>query len=92
MEFAGKVVVVTGAGRGIGAALASAYAAEGAIVAAVDRDSSLVNETVSQITAAGGQAASFTADISRPEEIEAVFKAIDERFGGSIDVMITLWT
>lgn len=36
MEFEGKVIVITGAGKGTGAALASAYAPEGAIVAAVD--------------------------------------------------------
>ncbi|SFE00732.1 hypothetical protein SAMN05216378_1953 [Paenibacillus catalpae] len=87
MKFDGKVVVITGAGKGIGAALAEAYAAEGARVAALDRDAELVEQTVSRVTASGGQAAIYTADISRPKEIEAVFTAIEEQFG-RIDVLI----
>lgn len=87
MRFDGKVVVITGAGKGIGAAVAAGYAAEGARVAAVERDAELVEQTVRGIVAAGGQAAAFTADISRPEAIEAVFQAIEEQFG-RVDVLI----
>ncbi|MCM3630707.1 glucose 1-dehydrogenase [Paenibacillus glycanilyticus] len=87
MKFDGKVVVITGAGKGIGAALAAAYAAEGASVAALERDRDLAEQTVSRITEAGGQAVAFTVDISRPEEIEAAFAAIEELFG-RIDVLI----
>ncbi|NIK70717.1 MULTISPECIES: SDR family oxidoreductase [unclassified Paenibacillus] len=87
MKFEGKVVVITGAGKGIGAALAVAYAVEGARIAAVDRDGELVKHTVDRIVEAGGHAIGLTVDISRPEEIEAAFAAIDEQYG-RIDVMI----
>ncbi|CAM3099112.1 glucose 1-dehydrogenase [Paenibacillus lupini] len=87
MRFDGKVVVITGAGKGIGAAVAAGYAAEGARVAAVERDAELVAQTVRSIVEAGGQAAAFTADISRPEAIEAIFQAIEEQFG-RVDVLI----
>ncbi|MGO4108376.1 SDR family NAD(P)-dependent oxidoreductase [Paenibacillus sp. YAF4_2] len=87
MRFDGKVVVITGAGKGIGAAVAAGYAAEGARVAAVERDAELLEQTVRSIVAAGGQAAAFTADISRPEAIEAVFQAIEEQLG-RVDVLI----
>ncbi|WP_127495409.1 SDR family NAD(P)-dependent oxidoreductase [Paenibacillus glycanilyticus] len=87
MKYEGKVAVITGAGKGIGAALAVAYAAAGARVAAVDRDAELVKQTVDRIVEAGGHAIGFTVDISRPEEIEAAFAAIDEQYG-RIDVLI----
>lgn len=87
MKFDGMVVVITGAGKGIGAALAAAYAAEGARIAAVERDAELVKRTVDRIVEAGGHAIGFTIDVSRPEEIEAAFAAMDEQFG-RIDVMI----
>ncbi|WP_336773639.1 SDR family NAD(P)-dependent oxidoreductase [Paenibacillus sp. MMO-58] len=87
MKFEGEVAVITGAGKGIGAALAVAYAVEGAKVAAVDRDAGLVKQTVDRIVEAGGHAIGFTVDVSRPEEIEAAFAAIDEQYG-RIDVLI----
>ncbi|MCK9860874.1 glucose 1-dehydrogenase [Paenibacillus sp. ATY16] len=87
MKYEGKVAVITGAGKGIGAALAVAYAAAGARVAVVDRDGELVKHTVDRIVEAGGHAIGFTVDISRPEEIEAAFAAIDEQYG-RIDVLI----
>ncbi|WP_201008333.1 SDR family NAD(P)-dependent oxidoreductase [Paenibacillus glycanilyticus] len=87
MKYEGKVAVITGAGKGIGAALAVAYAAAGAHVAVVDRDGELVKHTVDRIVEAGGHAIGFTVDISRPEEIEAAFAAIDEQYG-RIDVLI----
>ncbi|GLX68822.1 SDR family NAD(P)-dependent oxidoreductase [Paenibacillus glycanilyticus] len=87
MKFEGKVVVITGAGRGIGAALAVAYAAEGASVAAVERDAELAKQTVDGIVASGGKAVAVTADLSRPEDIAAAFAEIDERYG-RMDVLI----
>lgn len=61
-RFKGKVVIVTGAAQGIGQGVALSVAAEGGSVLAVDR-SDLVNDTVNEITAAGGKAAQFQCDL-----------------------------
>ena len=64
MRFEGKVVVVTGAGRGIGRATARRFAGEGAQVVVVDMNESGAAETVDLITAEGGTAQAMVADVS----------------------------
>ena len=61
--FAGKVVLVTGAAMGVGAAIASEFAAEGAAVGLIDVDEAALDATVGEITAAGGTAIGFAGDI-----------------------------
>ena len=67
MELAGKHVVVTGAGSGIGRACAARFAAEGATVVAADRDRDRVEAVASEIEATG-----VVADVSRESEIQAL--------------------
>ncbi len=70
-RFQNKVVIVTGAAQGIGRGVALNVAAEGGSVLAVDR-SELVNEVVAEITAAGGVAAPFQADLETYAGAQAV--------------------
>jgi len=77
-RFIGRTALVTGAGSGIGRAVALAFAAEGA---------EPLTETVRLIEEAGGKALTVTADVSRAAEIQAVVDAAVDRFG-SLDVAV----
>ncbi|HEY8458344.1 MAG TPA: SDR family oxidoreductase [Actinopolymorphaceae bacterium] len=67
-RFAGKVVVVTGGGSGIGAATCRRFAAEGASVVVVDIDATAANDVVGEISDAGGRAVAVSADVARAED------------------------
>lgn len=84
-RFAGKVVVVTGAGSGIGAAAARLFVAEGAAVVVVDRHQESVDDVVSGL--ASEQALGMQADVSNLESVEALIDAVLARFG-RIDVLV----
>ncbi|WP_197515670.1 1,6-dihydroxycyclohexa-2,4-diene-1-carboxylate dehydrogenase [Arthrobacter sp. U41] len=93
-RFAGKVVVVTGAAQGIGHAVASRVAAEGADIILVDR-AELVHEAAGELAAGGASAFAITADL---EHYAGASAAIEEAWSrhGRIDVLInnvggTIW-
>ncbi|WP_092925065.1 MULTISPECIES: 3-oxoacyl-ACP reductase FabG [Actinopolyspora alba group] len=77
----GRVAVVTGAGRGIGAGIAEKLASEGAAVAVVDLDESTCAETVRRITDAGGSALAVSADVTDSDSVERAFTRVSEQLG-----------
>lgn len=82
MLLAGKVAIVTGGGRGIGACISRTLAKHGATVAAVYSASAEKTEaTVAQIVEAGGTAAAFQADVRDFDQVQAMVAAVHERFG-----------
>ena len=81
-----KVIVIFGAGPGLGVSVARRFAGEGFRVALVARRKERLAELVDQLSAEGVEAAGFTADLSAPEEIPAVIESVRERFG-RIDVI-----
>jgi NAD(P)-dependent dehydrogenase (short-subunit alcohol dehydrogenase family) len=75
--LAGRVAVVTGASRGIGAATAEAVAAAGAHVVLAARDAQALDAVADRIRAAGGDATTAVTDVSRTEQIERLFAAAE---------------
>jgi 3-oxoacyl-[acyl-carrier protein] reductase len=87
VSVAGKTAIVTGAATGIGAATAALLAARGARVLAAGLQPEALRETVAAIEAAGGEALAIEADVSDPEQIEAVAARAEEAFGGT-DILV----
>jgi NAD(P)-dependent dehydrogenase (short-subunit alcohol dehydrogenase family) len=86
-RFIGRTALVTGAGSGIGRAIALAFAAEGAQVVVAGRGREPLTETVRLIEEAGGKALMVTGDVTRDAEIRAVVAAAVDRFG-PLDVAV----
>ena len=77
----GRVAIVTGAGRGIGAATARRLAADGMAVAVLDLDVGSCEATVEAITTAGGHAIAVDADVSKDDQVEAAVGTIAAELG-----------
>jgi len=86
-SLAGKVAVVTGAGRGIGRGMAAALAREGAAVLVASRSQGAIDDTVDEIRAAGGTAQGHSLDVGNEDEVRAMIAAAAERFG-RLDILI----
>ncbi len=85
----GKTAVVTGAGSGIGQAIASTFASNGARVVALDRDLEAASGTVESIRAAGGAASALDCDVAIADSVEAAFARIDsDKNSQRIDILI----
>jgi 3-oxoacyl-[acyl-carrier protein] reductase len=76
-----RVAIVTGAGRGIGAAVARRLATDGMAVAVLDLDEQSCLGTVKEITDAGGQALGVGADVSKTDQVEAAVSRVADELG-----------
>jgi citronellol/citronellal dehydrogenase len=93
-RLAGKVTIVAGASRGLGAACALAYGREGAVVVVggTSEESGpgavgTIGATAAEIEAAGGLALAVRCDVTDPDSVEGLVRAVRERYG-RIDVLV----
>ena len=89
MRLIEKIALVTGAAGGIGRAVALCFAAEGAVVIATDINVSGCAETLELFEQRGGSGMSVQADVTREEEIEALYRQIAERYG-KLDIVMNI--
>jgi 3-oxoacyl-[acyl-carrier protein] reductase len=85
----GKVALVTGSSRGIGAAIAHLFAQHGARVAVHGRDLAALSAVRADIERAGGQAIQVAADVTKFAEIESMRRQIEGQLG-PIDILVAL--
>ncbi len=86
-ELEGKVCAITGAGRGIGAAIAETLADAGGRIAVLDRDASLAAETQASLSARGVDAKAYVVDVTDEAGVVAAARGVAEDFG-SVDVVV----
>lgn len=83
----GKVAIVTGSGRGIGAAIAKAFAKAGAKVVVTSRHRNECSAVVEEIKKAGGEASCQVCDVSKEKEVKSLVEKTVEKHG-SLDIMV----
>jgi len=88
-QVAGKVVAITGAGRGIGAATARLLAAQGARVVLGSRGEEELASTAGAIVASGGEVAYRCIDVTQPQDMRAMVDLAAQRFG-RLDVLASV--
>src|SRR5215207_8773410 len=86
-DLAGRVVIITGGGKGIGKVYAREFARAGARVVAADIDGEAAESVANEIVAEGGTALGLRTDIADPASTDEMAAAAQERFGG-IDVLV----
>ncbi len=87
MKLKDRVAIVTGAGRGIGKAIALAFAREGASVVVVSRTLTEVTETAGELQALGCRAVPMKVDVSAREEVENMVSSVMQRFE-KLDILV----
>ena len=86
----GKIAVVTGPAKGMGAAISLGFAREGAHLALLGRDTDAIAPVAAAARDLGVEAEIFACDVTDPAAVEAAMDAVRARFGGRIDILVNV--
>ena len=81
MDITGKVIAITGAGRGLGRAIALRLASQGAVLALIDVNRADLEVTEAEVRSRDGRCALFVCNVADEPEVEATFAAMEEQLG-----------
>jgi NAD(P)-dependent dehydrogenase (short-subunit alcohol dehydrogenase family) len=89
LQLKGRVAVITGPAKGMGAAITLAFAAEGARLALVGRDTAVIEPVAAQVRAEGGEAIIVRCDVTNPGQCEHAIEAAKRAYG-RIDILVNV--
>src|SRR5690242_19976043 len=87
MSINERIVIITGAGRGVGRATARLFAREGARAVLFSRTGAHLDEVSAEITHDGGQALAITGDVAREEDVQTLFEQVRQAYG-RVDILV----
>ena len=90
LELKGRVAVITGPAKGMGAAITKAFAAEGCKLALIGRDTAAIEPVAEEIRADGGEAIVVPCDLTDAKQCESAATATQDAFGGRIDILVNV--
>jgi 3-oxoacyl-[acyl-carrier protein] reductase len=90
LRLEGRVAMITGPAKGMGAAITEAFAAEGARLALVGRDCQAIEPVAATVKSAGGEAIILPCDLTDPQQCVDVAAKTKAKFGGRIDILVNV--
>lgn len=90
LQLDGRVAIITGPAKGMGAAISKAFAAEGCKLILIGRDTAAIEPVAGEIQAAGGEAVITPCDITDPAACDAAAEVARQTFGGRIDILVNV--
>jgi len=90
LKLAGRVAMITGPAKGMGAAITKAFAAEGAKLSLIGRDTKAIEPVAAEVRQAGGQATVVACDLTDPKQCEAAAQKTREAYDGRIDILVNV--
>lgn len=90
LKLAGRVAMITGPAKGMGAAITKAFAAEGAKLSLIGRDIAAIEPVATEVRQAGGEAIIVACDLTDPKQCEAAARKTRDAYEGRIDILVNV--
>jgi len=90
LKLAGRVAMITGPAKGMGAAITKAFAAEGAKLSLIGRDTTAIEPVAAEVRKAGGQAIVISCDLTDPKQCDVAAQKTRDAYDGRIDILVNV--